>query len=268
MEFDKRKYIYITIVAVLAGLTLYVAYSLIKNGHPIDKSQKEYLRDANKLHNDSLYEEAVESYMKASEFDNQQSLVNYNIAVNSLKKNYKQLKAAFNEDGTELGQTVDSALVVANNRLKEAAIMQDDVEKYSEAFHNIGVANHMRDSLNAAAEAYKEALRKNPANENARYNLAVVLYQKKQQQQQQQQQQQDKQEKKEKEKEKEKEKQQQEKQQQQQEEQQQQDSQQQEKDEELEKIEQMLNALKQDEKELREKIKNVEGGKRQMINNW
>lgn len=260
MEFDKRKYIYITIVAVLAGLTLYVAYSLIKNGHPIDKSQKEYLRDANKLHNDSLYEEAVESYMKASEFDNKQSLVDYNIAVNSLKKNYNQLKAAFNEEGTKLDSAVDSALVVANNRLKEAAIMQDDVEKYSEAFHNIGVANHMRDSLNAAVEAYKEALRKNPANENARYNLAVILYQKKQEEQQQQQQQQEK-------KEKEKEKQQQEKQQQQ-EEQQQQDSQQQEKDEELEKIEQMLNALKQDEKELREKIKNVEGGKRQMIKNW
>lgn len=260
MEFDKRKYIYIAIVAVLAILTLYVTYSLIKNGHPIDKSQKEFIRKANELHNDGMYEEAVEHYMKASEFYNQQSLVDYNIAVNSLRKNYDQLKAAFNEEGTKLDKNVDSALVVADKRLKEAAIMQGNREKYSEIYHNVGVTSHMRDSLNAAAEAYKEALRKNPANEDARYNLAVVLYQIKQNQEQQQQNKQEKQEKKEQQQQPEEKK----------EEQEQQDPQQQEKDEELEEIEQMLKALMQDEKKLREKMENVEGvnGYRSIEKKW
>ena len=87
MNFDKRKYIYLAIVTILAIATLYVIYSLIKDGAPTDRSQNEYIRDANELHNDSLYEEAVEPYMKALEFGKQQSLVNYNIATNSLKKN-------------------------------------------------------------------------------------------------------------------------------------------------------------------------------------
>ena len=297
MEFDKKKYIYITIVAVLAILTLYATYSLIKNGHPIDKTQKEYLRDANKLHNDGKYEEAIESYMEAYDFDGQQSLVNYNVAVNSLKKNYSQLKEAFNEEGTQLDKNIDSALVVANHRLKNAAILQDDVEKYSEIYHNIGVAYHMRDSMNVAAEAYKEALRKNPANENARYNLAVILYQMKKDQQQQEQdnkeekeekdkekekqkkkdQQQQKQDNKEEKEEKDKEKEKQKKKDQQQQkqdnkeekedkdkgkqkkkDQQQQDPREEEKDEELEKIERELKALMQEERKLREKIDNAD----------
>ena len=91
MDLNKRKYTYIAIAAVLAAVTLYVAYSLIKDGHPTSKSQNEYLRKANELHKDSLYEQAVEPYMRALEFNKHQSLVNYNTAMNSLNKNYKHL---------------------------------------------------------------------------------------------------------------------------------------------------------------------------------
>ena len=267
MEFDKRKYIYITIVVLLAVLTLYVTYSLIKDGHPIDKTQNEHLRDANELHNDGKYEEAIESYMEASDFDSRQSLVNYNIAVNSLKKNYNQLNEAFNEEGTQLDKNIDLALVAANKKLEKAALLQDDVEKYSEVYHNIGVAYHMRDSLNAAAEAYKEALRKDPANENARYNLAVILYQMKQNQEQQQQKQDNKDKEKE---EKDKKQEKQEIQDKKEEQQEQQNSEQQEKDEELKKIERELKALMQEEMKVREKIDNAEKVKVRRSNrkNW
>ena len=183
MSFDKRKYVYF-VVAIVAVATLYVVYSLIKYGSPTIKSQNEFLVDANKLHNDSLYEEAVEFYMKAGEFEKQQSLVNYNTAVNSIMKNYKPLERLFNGESYALDSTIIRALDDAAERLKKSTETESKAKEYSSAFHNIGVLNHMRNELETAAEAYKEALRKNPADEDARYNLAVILYLMKQNQQQ------------------------------------------------------------------------------------
>ena len=191
--------------------------------------------------------------------------------------NYEQLNKAFVEDGYQLDAGTDSALVEAMGRLIIASDGLADTAQYSSIFHNIGVTNHMRDSLEIAAEAYKEALRKNPADEDARYNLAVILYQmKNNQQNQQQNQQQENQDKKEQEEEKKQQEQQKEDQEKKEQEQQEQQQNQQEKEEkdkeekqensqqqqqeqeEKEKIEQMLKALMQDEKEIREKMEEAE----------
>ena len=277
MNFDKRKYTYIAIVAIIAALTLYVTYSLIKDGSPTVKSQNEYLVEANELHNDSLFEEAVVPYMKAGNFDTQPSTVNYNTATNSIMKNYTPLSKSFNEEGYKLDAAIDSALVDATARLEKAGEEQPDTAKYSSVYHNIGVTHHMRNNLEAAAEAYKEALRKNPSDEDARYNLAVILHQMKnnnqqqnqqQQQEQQQQQQQQEQQQNQQQEQQEENKEQQEQEQQenkeqenQQQEQQQQQQQEREQQEEKDKIEQMLKALMQDEKEIREKMEEAEKAK-------
>ena len=275
MSFDKIKYIYISVVAVVAAATLYVTFSLIKDGTPTVKSQNEYLVEANRLHADSLFEEAVEPYMKACAFNEQQSLANYNAATNSIMKNYGQLSKVFNEEGYQLDGAVDSALVDATKLLDNAGKEQPDTARYSSIYQNIGVTEQMRNNLDAAAEAYKEALRKNPADEDARYNLAVILHQKKNEQQNQQQQQQDKeqqqdQQDKEQQEQQEKQEEEQQNKEQQEQEQEQQNQQQQEKEEnqaqqqqgeqqeEKEKIEQMLKALMQDEKEIREKMEEAE----------
>ena len=275
MSFDKIKYIYISVVAVVAAATLYVTFSLIKDGTPTVKSQNEYLVEANRLHADSLFEEAVEPYMKACAFNEQQSLANYNAATNSIMKNYDQLSKVFNEEGYQLDGAVDSALVDATKLLNNAGKEQPDTARYSSIYQNIGVTEQMRNNLDAAAEAYKEALRKNPADEDARYNLAVILHQKKNEQQNQQQQQQDKeqqqdQQDKEQQEQQEKQEEEQQNKEQQEQEQEQQNQQQQEKEEnqaqqqqgeqqeEKEKIEQMLKALMQDEKEIREKMEEAE----------
>ena len=259
MDFDKRKYIYIAIATVLVALVVYTTYTLIRYGHPTEKSQKEYIIEANELHKDSLYEQAVEPYMKALEYNEQQSLVNYNTALNSLKMNYKELQKVFNG---EVQKFDTLAMGDAISKLIVAGETETDKGRYSQVCYNMGIFSHMTNNLEPAAEAYKEALRKNPTDEDARYNLAVILYQMKQNQQEQQQNQEDKEQE-----QKEKEKQQQQQQQPQdegkeQQEQQNQQNQQQEQDkqdEEREKIEQMLKALMQDEKEIRKKLEDVEG---------
>lgn len=284
MGFDKRKYIYMAVVAVVAAATLYVIYSLVRYGSPTEKSQNEYLIEANRLHNDSLYEAAVEPYMKAADFNTQESLVNYNMATNAIMKNFPQLSKVFNEEGYKLEAAVDSSLVQAIQTLATAGKSQTDTAKYSSIYHNMGVTVHMRGELEKAAEAYKEALRKNPADEDARYNLAVILHQMKNNQNQQNQQNQQQEEKQEEEQQqqeqqqqeenKEQEQKEQEQQQQNNDEQQQQQQQQQsasEEENDKEKMEQMLKALLQDEKEIREKMEELEKAKsksRSIEKNW
>ena len=276
MNFDKRKYTLIAVAAILLVATIYAMSSLIINGTPTVKSQNEFLKEANRLHNDSLFEEAVEPYMKACAMDGQESLAKYNTAVNSIMKNYPTLTTTFNEEGYK----PDSAQIIALNdavkKLGEAGVGLSDTAKYSSVYQNIGVVKHMNNELDAAAEAYKEALRKNPADEDARYNLAVILYQKQQNDQNQNQQnQQDEQQ------EQEQQQQQQQQQEQNKDEQQQQQQQQQEQnkdkkqqdekeiEEEKEKIEQMLKALMQDEKEIREKMEKAEKAKQKNLEkNW
>ncbi len=261
MNFDKRKYTLIAVAAILLVATIYAMSSLIINGTPTVKSQNEFLKEANRLHNDSLFEQAVEPYMKACAMDGQESLAKYNTAVNSIMKNYPTLATTFNEEGYK----PDSAQIIALNdavkKLGEAGVGLSDTAKYSSVYQNIGVVKHMNNELDAAAEAYKEALRKNPADEDARYNLAVILYQKQQNDQNQNQQnQQDEQQ-----------EQQQQQQQQQQQEQNKDEQQQDEKEieEEKEKIEQMLKALMQDEKEIREKMEKAEkANPKNLEKNW
>ena len=284
MGFDKRKYIYMAVVAVVAAATLYVIYSLVRYGSPTEKSQNEYLIEANRLHNDSLYEAAVEPYMKAADFNTQESLVNYNMATNAIMKNFPQLSKVFNEEGYKLEAAVDSSLVQAIQTLATAGKSQTDTAKYSSIYHNMGVTVHMRGEFEKAAEAYKEALRKNPSDEDARYNLAVILHQMKNNQNQQNQQQEQQEEKQEEEQQqqeqqqqeenKEQEQKEQEQQQQNNDEQQQQQQQQQsasEEENDKEKMEQMLKALLQDEKEIREKMEELEKAKsksRSIEKNW
>jgi tetratricopeptide (TPR) repeat protein len=284
MGFDKRKYIYMAVVAVVAAATLYVIYSLVRYGSPTEKSQNEYLIEANRLHNDSLYEAAVEPYMKAADFNTQESLVNYNMATNAIMKNFPQLSKVFKEEGYKLEAAVDSSLVQAIQTLATAGKSQTDTAKYSSIYHNMGVTVHMRGELEKAAEAYKEALRKNPADEDARYNLAVILHQMKnnqnqqnqqqEQQEEEEQQQQEQQEQQQQEENKEQEQKEQEQQQQNNDEQQQQQQQQQsasEEENDKEKMEQMLKALLQDEKEIREKMEELEKAKsksRSIEKNW
>ena len=269
MNFDKRKYTLIAVAAILLVATIYAMSSLIINGTPTVKSQNEFLKEANRLHNDSLFEEAVEPYMKACAMDGQESLAKYNTAVNSIMKNYPTLATTFNEEGYK----PDSAQIIALNdavkKLGEAGVGLSDTAKYSSVYQNIGVVKHMNNELDAAAEAYKEALRKNPADEDARYNLAVILYQKQQNDQNQNQQnQQDEQQEQQQQQEQNKDEQQ---QQQQQQEQNKDEKQQDEKEieEEKEKIEQMLKALMQDEKEIREKMEKAEKAKQKNLEkNW
>lgn len=193
------------------------------------KTDRDYLRSGNKLYNDSLFIKAEVDYRKALEQNPQSTDAMFNLS-NSLLMQQKAKEAM--------------------EQLKSVAKIEKDKSKLAEIYHNMGVILHVNKQYPQCIEAYKEALRNNPKDDETRYNLALAQKMLKDQQQQQQDQQQNQDQKQE-----QKEEQKQEQQQNQQEKQQQQNQQQNKNEMSKENAQQLLNAVMQDEKDVQEKVK-------------
>jgi tetratricopeptide (TPR) repeat protein len=228
---------------------------MITDGSPLIKSMREYLNQANGYHKDSLFDKAIEPYQRALDRDKSNSVANYNSGTNLLLKNYKDIKSGIGEHEIIMGVYSD-----ALEQLQNASLNTTEQMLIASARHNEALIHHLTDSLEQAAESYKESLRKNPSDHETRYNLAVVLYQLKKQQNQQEQQQQNQQE------------QQQQNQQEQQQQQQNQQAQASKNEEEMSKenAERLLEAAMQDERAVLEKVKREKNksNKQKLQKNW
>lgn len=196
------------------------------------KTDRDYLRSGNKLYKDSLFVKAEVDYRKALEVNPKSADALYNLGNSLLMQ----------EKGKEAMEQLDAA-----SRLEK------DKEKLAHIYHNMGVILQASKQLPQCIEAYKQALRNNPKDDETRYNLALAQKLLKDQQQDQQnqdnQQNQQKQE--------EKQDQQQNQQQNQNNDQQQEPPQQQKQDNQMSKenAEQLLNSVMQDEKDVQDKVK-------------
>lgn len=277
-KFDSKYIIYIVLVVIAAIAVIYSSVALIMDGSPMLKSMREHVKSANELHRDSLYDNAIEPYRRAMDMAPQNPMTSYNSGTNLLLKNYKDLKENIAEPEVVAGVYQD-----ANNQFLTAAEFESDKKNLASIYHNSALVYHLTDSLEMAAEAYKESLRNNPDDHETRYNLAVVLHQLKQNQQNQQQnqdqQQQQQQEQQQQQNQQEQQNQDQQQQQQQNQEQQQNEQQQQQQqaqaqqsEEEMSKenAERLLEAAMQDEKAVLEKVKRErnKSNKGKLEKNW
>ena len=196
---------------------IFILFLAIAGNVFAQKTDRDYLRSGNKLYNDSLFIKAEVDYRKALEQNPQSTDAMFNLS-NSLLMQQKAKEAM--------------------EQLESVAKIEKDKSKLAEIYHNMGVILHVNKQYPQCIEAYKEALRNNPKDDETRYNLALAQKMLKDQQQQQQDQQQNQDQKQD-----QKEEQKQEQQQNQQEKQQQQNQQ------------QLLNAVMQDEKDVQEKVK-------------
>lgn len=217
---------YLVLLLLLAPLTLF--------------SQKEW-RDVvrgNKSYKNEKYVESEVDYRKGLEQNASSFSANFNLG-NAL---YRQEKY---EDAAE-------------QFAKASALAGSNKERIAAAQHNRGNALLSAQKIEEAIDAYKEALRNNPNDHDTRYNLAYAKHLLQQQQQQQQQNQQQQQQEEE---QKQEQQQQNQQQQEQPQEQQQQQSQPQEQGMTKENAEQILEALRQDEKETLDKVKEQQAKK-------
>ena len=242
---------------VLLGLSLCCSLTAMAQ----QMSERDYIRQGNQFYVDSLFEKAEVEYRKALDLNAANTDALFNLG-----------NALFNQ----VSQTSEKAQE-ALSQYVTASKLETDKARLAHIYHNMGVLLYMAQQYGESVEAYKEALRNNPADHETRYNLAMAMHMNKQQQQQQQYQQQDhqqqnqEQQQQEQQQNQEQEQQEQQQQEQHQQEQQQQEqkqeqqqqqeqqAQQQEHDEQISKenAEQILNALMQDEKELQEKQKKM-----------
>ena len=186
-----------------------------------------------------------------------ESEVSYRKAV---EKNQRNPQANYNLGNALMLQRKDS---LAITQLEKAGKLETNPLRRAQAYHNIGVICQQHQLFSEAIEAYKEALRNNPVDDETRYNLELCKRQLKQQQNQQNQGN-NKQDKQDKDKQ-DKQKQDQQKQQQQKQEQQKQDQQM-----SKENAEQLLNAAMQEEKQTQERMKKAlqQPQKRRLEKNW
>lgn len=218
---------YILLVSFLCVVSIHTAFA--------QKNERDYLRSGNKLYKDSLFIKAEVDYRKAIELNPRFTEAVYNLG-NSLLMQQK-----FKE---------------AMEQYDLASKMEKNKSKLSQIYHNMGVIFQAGRQYAQAVEAYKQALRNNPKDDETRYNLALAQKLLEEQQGQDNQDNQNNEDNKDQE---QNEEQQQKNQQQQEQEQQQnqQDQQQDQREDEMSKenAEQLLNAAMQDEKQTQEKIK-------------
>ncbi len=197
-------------------------------------------------------ESAIEHYNKALEANPEfkEALFNLGTTYQAMSTAMAQ-KVTTIEDPKEKEQYVTQMQSFSKQAAAEYEKVNEIVESDEEinnSQYNLGNAQLVGGELDKSIEAFKEALRKNPTDEEARYNLAYAKRLKQEQEQQQQEQQQDQsqdQEKKEDEKQDQND---------QQNKDQPQDQQQQPQEMSKEEAEQLLEALKKQEKDLQEKL--------------
>lgn len=209
------------------------------------KNDRYYIRHGNRLYRDSVYSKAQVDYQKALEKDNANPTAHYNLGNALLHQGQPK----------EAMESFENAVRYENDKLRQA-----------QGYHNMGVILQSQKQFREAVECYKNALRRNPHDDETRYNLALCLYQLKNDQNQQDNQNQDQQQ-----------QEQQQQQQQQQQEQQQQEQQQEEQQQQppppkmsRENAEQLLKAAQQEEKQTQDKVNKAQQKpqRRQLEKQW
>jgi len=149
--------------------TLFIILSIASTSLCAQKAVRKNIREGNAQYAKEQYLESELSYRKALEANATDSLATFNLG-NSL---YRQQKG---EDALQQYQTVAEQASVSGNKALAA-----------QAYYNMGDLMMAAQQYDKAVECFKQSLKNNPADNEARYNLILAqrLLRKQQQDQQQ-----------------------------------------------------------------------------------
>ena len=231
-------------------IILLLLTALSVSSYADNRQARKLIRKGNALYRADKRQEAQVDYLKAFRADSTDARVQYNLATSMFPQDYKLVQK---ERCDTMAMMFERAAQAETNPLRKA-----------KAYHNEGVAYQGVKDFGKAIEAYKNALRCNPNDDESRYNLVLCQRQLKNQGGGNNNQQQDKQDKQD-----QQDKQQ---QQQQQDKQKKQDQQQQQQEPPMSKenAEQLLNAAMQREKETQKRMKEAQQQpqRRRIEKNW
>ncbi len=152
-------------------------WNMVKSGFGLfsnsnEKEMRNNVRRGNKMMKSGQRDKAYEMYRKAYEADSTNAMVNYNLGTSMFPDEWKIMPTDTTRDKN------------MRKHFALAASHEDNKVRKASSFHNMGVlyqtrANQSKD-LNAknqllmqAIDAYKNALRNNPRDDEARYNMVL-----------------------------------------------------------------------------------------------
>jgi Ca-activated chloride channel homolog len=141
------------VVLAFLYITPVKAQSLQEENRKKERETNRLLRDAEDKLGDNDFASAEASYREA------------------VAKNENSVKARYNMANMYYGKEKPSQ---ATSRLKQAAELAESKEDKHKIFHNMGNSFMEQKKYDEAVEAYKQALRNNPKDEETRYNLALA----------------------------------------------------------------------------------------------
>jgi tetratricopeptide (TPR) repeat protein len=156
-----KTYTQLHILPLLVLLFGFSAVSTIQAQQKPDKSVEKLINKGLKAYDRADYEAAELNFRKALAKEPVNATASYDLGLTE----------------TELEKPLEAA-----HFFKKAAKQSDDASLKSKAYFNEGNVWYQKQKYEKAVEAYKNALRQNPNDEEARYNLALAIQKLKQQQ--------------------------------------------------------------------------------------
>lgn len=138
---------------------------------PTTRYERKMLRQGNELNKQKRYAEAEVAYRKAIAFNSKSELGRYNLAV-----------ALLNQTKASEGANSDSIVAQADRLFGEVTQMSHDPKLLSRAYYNRGNIAYKAEDYQRAIDMYKDCLRRDSHNEQARENLRLAQLKLKEQQ--------------------------------------------------------------------------------------
>lgn len=161
IDLNSRKFLY-ALCLFLLGLTSVKAQDKNAEEEKNKKEAQEYVREAEKDLAENDFASAEAAYRKAIAKDPSNTVARYNMG--NLYYNKEKVSQA-------------------KDRLKQASEVAGTKEEKHRIFHNLGNSFMKQKNYQQAVEAYKNALRNDPSDDETRYNLALAKEMLKKQQQ-------------------------------------------------------------------------------------
>ena len=117
------------------------------------KQERAYVRKANSLYKDSLYTQSEVLYRKALDMNSGSVEARYNLGNNLFASG-----------------KYDEAL----KEYEKASKLETDKAKLGQIYHNMGVAYQKQEKYAECIEAYKQALKNNPSDNDTKHNLTLA----------------------------------------------------------------------------------------------
>ena len=136
------------------------------------KKERVHLRKGNKLYKEKRYAEAEVEFRKATQANPGSPIAAFNLATALLKQ----------DNGAAKSDDPKSPANEAKTQLENIIKTCPNRELTSKAFYNLGNIAFNREDWDQAIENYKNALRRNPADDEARDNLRLAQLKKQQSQ--------------------------------------------------------------------------------------